>query len=315
MPRPIKNNAEYFSHDNNMRDDPKIKAVRREFGLEGYAVWCMLLETLTNQTDFRLDVEENTLELLAGDFSVDPNALAKMLSSFRRLKLIADTDEAIYCEALRRRMEPLMQARARKREWAESKKASESTPAPQLDVLKTSETTPDEVLDVQNTQSKVKESKELNREDKSSLVGLSNPTADAPEEKPKKRARRHNAAKSEDVAEVLAYLNEKAHRNFRGSKSDCTTIAARFAEGYMVEDFKAIVDHKVGAWMNDVRLCEYLRPETLFAAKHFDSYLNAAKAPKPAGASKQPHAAPQVQPSFANAQATYTPPTNVINPR
>jgi hypothetical protein len=34
MARPLKNNADYFPHDNDMRNDEKILALRRKFGLE-----------------------------------------------------------------------------------------------------------------------------------------------------------------------------------------------------------------------------------------------------------------------------------------
>lgn len=48
MARPQKNNADYFSHDNSMRNNRKIKALRTKHGVFGYGVWCMLLEYLTS---------------------------------------------------------------------------------------------------------------------------------------------------------------------------------------------------------------------------------------------------------------------------
>ncbi|GHV28882.1 hypothetical protein FACS1894176_11540 [Bacteroidia bacterium] len=48
MARPKKENADYFSHDKEMRNNPKLKYIRNIFNLEGYAVFCMLLEYLTN---------------------------------------------------------------------------------------------------------------------------------------------------------------------------------------------------------------------------------------------------------------------------
>ena len=35
MPRPLKANIDYFPHSNNMRNDPKLKAVRARFGING----------------------------------------------------------------------------------------------------------------------------------------------------------------------------------------------------------------------------------------------------------------------------------------
>ena len=55
MARPIKNNADYHSHDSNMRNDIKIKALRRKYKLAGYAIYNMLLEVLTNAEYFEYE--------------------------------------------------------------------------------------------------------------------------------------------------------------------------------------------------------------------------------------------------------------------
>ena len=36
MARPKRYNADYFSHDSGMRDDPKVKALRNKFGIVSY---------------------------------------------------------------------------------------------------------------------------------------------------------------------------------------------------------------------------------------------------------------------------------------
>ena len=46
-------------------------------------------------------------------------------------------------------------------------------------------------------------------------------------------------------------------------------------EGYTVEDFRRVIDHKASEWMEDEKMREYLRPETLFGTK-FEGYLQAA---------------------------------------
>jgi hypothetical protein len=43
---------------------------------------------------------------------------------------------------------------------------------------------------------------------------------------------------------------------------------------------KRVVDAKVATWRDDSKMREYLRPQTIFGTK-FESYLNAAPAPKP----------------------------------
>jgi uncharacterized phage protein (TIGR02220 family) len=79
----------------------------------------------------------------------------------------------------------------------------------------------------------------------------------------------------EKVEEVLNYLNEKTGKKFTSrSKSSVKMIKDRLREGYVVDEFKAVIDNKVAAWGNNPDMKIYLRPETLFRPSHFDSYLN-----------------------------------------
>lgn len=74
--------------------------------------------------------------------------------------------------------------------------------------------------------------------------------------------------------EILDYLNSKAGNSYRASsKATQRLINARTKEGFMVEDFKRVIDIKVANWKNDSKMSKYLRPATLFGTK-FESYLN-----------------------------------------
>jgi len=74
---------------------------------------------------------------------------------------------------------------------------------------------------------------------------------------------------------IVDYLNEKAGTNYRASsKKTQTCIHARLAEGFTVDDFKTVIDKKCADWLDDAKMAQYLRPETLFGTK-FESYLNA----------------------------------------
>ena len=68
MGRPKNNSAEYFSHDADMRNDVKVKALRRRFSHTGYAVWNYILETLTDSDNFEWDFREVNRELLVADY-------------------------------------------------------------------------------------------------------------------------------------------------------------------------------------------------------------------------------------------------------
>lgn len=75
--------------------------------------------------------------------------------------------------------------------------------------------------------------------------------------------------------EICSYLNEKTGKNYRHtSQKTRSAIHARLAEGFKLEDFKAVIDRKCDDWLGDKKMEEYLRPETLFGTK-FEGYLNA----------------------------------------
>lgn len=81
-----------------------------------------------------------------------------------------------------------------------------------------------------------------------------------------------------EFKEIIDYFNEKAGTKYKHStKSTQTAINARLNEGFSIDDFKLVIDVKVRKWLNDPKMRDYLRPETLFAASHFESYLNESR--------------------------------------
>lgn len=73
--------------------------------------------------------------------------------------------------------------------------------------------------------------------------------------------------------EVISYLNLKAKKNFKvDTASHQKFIKARLKEGYVLEDFKKVVDIMVGKWKG-TEYEQYLQPQTLFGNK-MDNYLN-----------------------------------------
>ena len=84
-----------------------------------------------------------------------------------------------------------------------------------------------------------------------------------------------NTEKEDIHSVIIDYLNKQCGKRFRVSNvSTRRLISARLAEGNKLDDFKRVIDTKVKAWKNDKRMKQYLRPETLFADSHFESYLN-----------------------------------------
>lgn len=151
MARPIKNNADYFPHDTDMRNDPKIKALRRKFGVEGYGIYCMAIEYIGDSEYFIADFDKLGIELMAGDFDIDPERLIEIIKYCQSLDLLQLESGELSCNSLENRLNPLLSKRERDRS---------------------------RVFDSDNTQSKVKESKEKNSKEEESetllLLGIDN---------------------------------------------------------------------------------------------------------------------------------------------
>lgn len=120
MARPIKNNAEYFSHDADMRNDLRIKAVRNRFGLEGYAMYCILLEFITDADNFALKYGDAECELISADMGINSTLLKKAVEYMVKINLLQfhKTNKGevyIKCETLVKRFSGLLQKRKRQR--------------------------------------------------------------------------------------------------------------------------------------------------------------------------------------------------------
>ena len=86
----------------------------------------------------------------------------------------------------------------------------------------------------------------------------------------------HSSAKADHIpySEIVEYLNEKTNSQYRPTaKKTKNLIKARYNDGFVIDDFKKVIDVKVAEWLNDSNMNKYLRPETLFGTK-FESYLN-----------------------------------------
>lgn len=109
MARPKRCNADYFSHDVHMRNDIKIKAVRRKYGHKGYSIWIMLLEHLGNSDYFEYEWNELNIELLTPDFDVESEELSEIVNYFIKLDLIQFKNGFIHCENLTARLMEYLQ--------------------------------------------------------------------------------------------------------------------------------------------------------------------------------------------------------------
>lgn len=89
--------------------------------------------------------------------------------------------------------------------------------------------------------------------------------------------------KKQEATEVLAFLNERAERNYQPTDANLDLILARLKEGYTATQLRQVVVRKCRDWLKDDRMSAYLRPATLFNREKFNQYVGELVVPKEAG--------------------------------
>lgn len=104
MARPKKLNSEYFSHDVDMRNDNRIKALRRKYQHKGYAFWNMILELLGDSDYFEYEWTDLNVELLAPDFDIDSDDIKDMVNYCITLDLLQIYEGMLTCDKFTERL-------------------------------------------------------------------------------------------------------------------------------------------------------------------------------------------------------------------
>lgn len=116
MARPKKDNAEYFPHEAGMRNDDRVKALRKKYKLQGYAIWNMLIEYLAGKENFRFEYNDFTMEIIAGDFDAEVPDIQNVISYCLTLGLLQQEEGFIVCKRLEKGLQPLLSKRKRDRD-------------------------------------------------------------------------------------------------------------------------------------------------------------------------------------------------------
>jgi len=76
-------------------------------------------------------------------------------------------------------------------------------------------------------------------------------------------------------SDIISHLNGISNHRFSPkNKATRRLIQARWNEGRRLEDFKRVHKTKWEEWKGKPEMLPYYRPETLYTANHFESYLN-----------------------------------------
>lgn len=100
MARPTKNSMEWFPHANKMRNDRKVKALRARYGLEGYAVYNMILEVLCEADLLAIKWNEVEIELVSGDLTLVSDKLIEIIEYSCSINLLSMANGWLFCQKL-----------------------------------------------------------------------------------------------------------------------------------------------------------------------------------------------------------------------
>lgn len=149
MARPTKHNVDYFSHDCDMRNDIKIKALRRKYKHLGYSIYNITLELLGDSEYFQMKWDDTTIELLSADYDCDADELKEVINYCIQLNLFQLSFGYLHCETFTKRLEESVLSR--RKDYC-----SNNSPISKLSGVNVNN---NEVNVDNNRQSKVKESK------------------------------------------------------------------------------------------------------------------------------------------------------------
>lgn len=83
----------FLTHHVNMRNEPKIKALKNKFGNEGYGIYNCLLEVIIQSYPPEIEYSKLSFELHAGDFMCNPTLLKDIILYCLDIQLLKFTNK------------------------------------------------------------------------------------------------------------------------------------------------------------------------------------------------------------------------------
>lgn len=122
MARPIKEGADYFSHDVDASADPKLEALEAVYGNDGYAVYFKLLEKIYRSSEFCIDLKlPNIYIILSKRCNLAEKRFREILDFAFELNLYSrderDLNQVITSSGVRKRAGKITEEREKKRRF------------------------------------------------------------------------------------------------------------------------------------------------------------------------------------------------------
>jgi uncharacterized phage protein (TIGR02220 family) len=284
----------WFKHMTNMRHDVRIKRVIKKYGLKGYGLYNMIIESiaesLTNDEPLP-DLEENAQDI-AEYFGEDTIAINEMMAFMFNQGLFSQDEVSgrLLCDKIYKFFEKSQTRSLEMRQMIDKfKKLSNENTCPILSETVTDFPDNSDRIDKNRIDIEYKEEERIKskplftiedvKETKETIEDMILPKpplnndnkTDEEEKRKKEKTSAQKEKKKKDVKEVIDYLNEKCGKRFTYSKK--TNLVARLDEGYSVDDCKQAIDNKLKDKFF-IDNPQYYNPTTLFRPTHFENYLN-----------------------------------------
>ena len=81
------------------------------------------------------------------------------------------------------------------------------------------------------------------------------------------------SSKLDVESQILDFLIKRSGKQFKHVSSNLKLITARLKEGHSETEIVAVIERKIKEWGNDQKMCQYIRPATLFNAEKFNQYV------------------------------------------
>ena len=95
------NNAYYFSHDSNAKDDPKCMLLIDQLGLEGYGIFWILIEVLREQPEYRYPID--LVPILARRYNTTAEKMSTVIRNYGLFQF--DEEKMFFSLSLNKRMD------------------------------------------------------------------------------------------------------------------------------------------------------------------------------------------------------------------
>lgn len=217
-----------------MRHDIKLKRVISKYGLEGYGLYNLIIESIVEslETDNPLPILQDNVDDIADFYNANSAKVQEMTQFMVNQGLFDFTNNnEIVCIKVYKHLQ------------------SSQTRSHQIRQLISS----------------------YNRENPQlSQAVLDNCEEETRTEKTTQEQKRIDYKITDSI---IDYYNSITGQKRKHSKSSRTPIHARLAD-YSPDDCKHVINVKYAEWKDDPKMSQYITIETMFRASHFEKYLN-----------------------------------------